>query len=50
MATTTACARIRRWPAVLNYEGTPEYTLAAVLTDKEEIGSVGANGHGRYVL
>ena len=30
--------------AVLNYEGTPEYTLAAVLTDKEEIGSVGATG------
>ena len=32
--------------AVLNYEGTPEYTLAAVLTDKEEIGSVGATGMG----
>ena len=30
--------------AVLNYEGTPDYTLAAVLTDKEEIGSVGATG------
>ena len=30
--------------AVLNYEGTPEYTLAAVLTDKEEIGSEGATG------
>lgn len=24
----------------------PEYTLAAVLTDKEEIGSVGATGMG----
>lgn len=32
--------------AVLNYEGTPDYTLAAVLTDKEEIGSVGATGMG----
>ena len=30
--------------AVLNYEGTPESTLCAVLTDKEEIGSVGATG------
>ena len=30
--------------AVLDYEGTPEYTLCAVLTDKEEIGSVGATG------
>ena len=30
--------------AVLNYEGTPEYTLAAVLTDKEEIGSDGVTG------
>ena len=32
--------------AVLDYKGTPEYTLAAVLTDKEEIGSVGATGMG----
>ncbi len=32
--------------AVLDYEGTPEYTLCAVLTDKEEIGSVGATGMG----
>ena len=30
--------------AVLDYEGTPERTLCAVLTDKEEIGSVGATG------
>ncbi len=30
--------------AVLDYEGTPETTLCAVLTDKEEIGSVGASG------
>ncbi|MDO4483406.1 MAG: aminopeptidase [Clostridia bacterium] len=35
--------------AVLDYEGTPEYTLCAVLTDKEEIGSVGATGmQSRY--
>lgn len=32
--------------ALLNYEGTPAYTLCAVLTDKEEIGSVGATGMG----
>ncbi len=32
--------------AVLDYEGTPEYTLCCVLTDKEEIGSVGATGMG----
>ena len=30
--------------AVLDYEGTPEYTLCCVLTDNEEIGSVGATG------
>jgi len=30
--------------AVLDFEGTPECTLCAVLTDKEEIGSVGATG------
>lgn len=30
--------------AVLDYEGTPARTLCAVLTDKEEIGSVGATG------
>ena len=30
--------------AVLDYEGTPETTLCAVLTDKEEIGSMGASG------
>ncbi len=35
--------------AVLDFEGTPEYTLCAVLTDKEEIGSVGATGmNARY--
>ena len=32
--------------AVLDFEGTPEYTLCCVLTDKEEIGSVGATGMG----
>ena len=30
--------------ALLDTEGTPEYTLCCVLTDKEEIGSVGATG------
>ncbi|MBQ8110299.1 MAG: aminopeptidase [Clostridia bacterium] len=30
--------------AVLDYEGVPEATLCAVLTDKEEIGSMGASG------
>ncbi len=30
--------------AILDYTGTPERTLCAVLTDKEEIGSVGATG------
>ena len=30
--------------AVLDYEGTPRRTLCAILTDKEEIGSVGATG------
>ncbi|MDO4991176.1 MAG: aminopeptidase [Eubacteriales bacterium] len=30
--------------AVLDYKGTPAHTLCAVLTDKEEIGSVGATG------
>ena len=30
--------------AVLDYEGVPQYTLCAVLCDKEEIGSVGATG------
>ena len=30
--------------AVLDFEGTPDYTLCAILTDKEEIGSVGATG------
>ena len=30
--------------AVLDYEGIPEATLCAILTDKEEIGSVGATG------
>ena len=30
--------------AVIDFEGTPERTLCAVLTDKEEIGSVGATG------
>ena len=30
--------------AVLDFEGTPAYTLCAILTDKEEIGSVGATG------
>lgn len=30
--------------SVLDFEGTPEYTLCCILTDKEEIGSVGATG------
>ncbi len=30
--------------AVLDFEGTPKYTICAVLCDKEEIGSVGATG------
>ena len=30
--------------AILDYEGVPEYTICCVLTDKEEIGSVGATG------
>ncbi|MBO6066969.1 MAG: aminopeptidase, partial [Kiritimatiellae bacterium] len=30
--------------AVTDFEGTPEYTVCAILTDKEEIGSVGATG------
>ena len=30
--------------AVTDFEGTPEYTICAILTDKEEIGSVGATG------
>ena len=30
--------------ALLDFEGTPEYTACAVLVDKEEIGSVGATG------
>ena len=34
--------------AVLDYEGVPERTLCAVLTDKEEIGSVGATGMNSY--
>ncbi len=30
--------------ALTDYEGMPEYALCAILTDKEEIGSVGATG------
>ncbi|MBQ9326292.1 MAG: aminopeptidase [Clostridia bacterium] len=30
--------------AVMDFEGTPDRTLCAILTDKEEIGSVGATG------
>ncbi len=30
--------------AVTDFEGVPEYALCAILTDKEEIGSVGATG------
>ncbi|MBQ6595194.1 MAG: aminopeptidase [Clostridia bacterium] len=30
--------------ALLDYDATPEHTLCAILTDKEEIGSVGATG------
>ena len=36
--------------AVLNYEGTPEYTLCCIVTDKEEIGSVGATGMASHYL
>ena len=37
--------------AVLEYEGVPQHTLCAILTDKEEIGSVGATGMGsRYFV
>ena len=32
--------------AVMDFEGIPAYTICAVLTDKEEIGSVGATGMG----
>ena len=32
--------------ALLDHEGIPERTLCAILTDKEEIGSVGATGMG----
>lgn len=32
--------------ALMDYQGTPERTLCCVLTDKEEIGSVGATGMG----
>ena len=32
------------WRALADYQGTPAYTLCAILTDKEEIGSVGATG------
>ena len=42
-------ARVCAFPslaAVTDYAGVPEYTLCAVLTDKEEIGSVGATGMG----
>ena len=35
--------------ALLDFEGIPAYTLCALLTDKEEIGSVGATGmNARY--
>ncbi len=30
--------------AVIDFEGVPEHTICAILTDKEEIGSVGATG------
>ena len=36
--------------AVLDYEGTPEYTLCCIVTDKEEIGSVGATGMASHYL
>ena len=34
--------------AVLDFEGTPEYTSCCILTDKEEIGSYGATGMGSH--
>ena len=36
--------------ALADFEGTPGRTLCAVLTDKEEIGSVGATGMGSHYL
>ena len=36
--------------AVLDYEGTPDYTLCCIITDKEEIGSVGATGMASHYL
>ncbi len=30
--------------AIMDFDGVPEYTLCTILTDKEEIGSVGATG------
>ena len=34
--------------AMIEYEGTPQRTLCCILTDKEEIGSVGATGMGSH--
>lgn len=34
--------------AIVDFKGTPKYTLCCVLTDKEEIGSVGATGMGSH--
>ena len=36
--------------AVADFEGTPEMTLCAVLTDKEEIGSMGASGMNSHYV
>ena len=38
------CCAFPSLRAMTDYEGVPEYTLCCILTDKEEIGSVGATG------
>ena len=38
------CCAYPSLAAMLDFDGVPEYTLCCVLTDKEEIGSVGATG------
>lgn len=43
------CCAYPSMRAVLDFAGTPAYTLCAILTDKEEIGSVGATGmHSKF--
>lgn len=38
------CCAYPSLAAILDFEGVPEYTLCCILTDKEEIGSIGATG------